>query len=1365
MNLGIFGVVRRNWLHRVVPENLNRCRIKKVYFSVLVPTSDNSAMKYLFFCLFLFLGELTVTAQHIFFRQFPFLDQLSSNEIQDIHQDREGFFWIATTNGLARYDGYRLLNFRSNYKNQNLLAANAITSIDDNNLYVWIANWGGLNLYDKQTCRIMPFPDKRFQNHSVSYVAVDKTENVWVASDGRMYKCDSIAHIVKEYELVNSAGKSQGGIQSIYIDRKNQVWVMATNGIFKHNSITDTFIHYPCSQIGTTANVMYQDQSGSYWLGTWGAGLWHFSPDKEGEECCEQYKMIEPNENLTESTIYSIEQDDTFGYLWVLSYAGLYVLKHKDNGTLEMIDIHNLIDTHMMYTRICKDKEGNLWLGSYDTGYTILFNNPNVDNFPLLQLKKKLGWDANILNLSLDNDSIMWFEQDRHGLCLYNLSHDLFVDSNIGEVNIIKKSLHKSGVWVNSKYEPHVMRLSQKDMKVQVEEDIFVAEGGVGDLIEDKEGNLWISVWYGSLNVKCPDRKLLVASNEKTPRIASLASDMEGNIWGISYDRQIYRLTCIDHCISCELKGRIPILSEKEEVEKFCFDKEGCLWLNTSLERILRSDKTMKTFENISVDNMMDNCTVLGLLSEKNNVWIITNKEILQYNIESQTYLNHSTADDNVVVETFRYRAVSSDGQGGLYVGGHKGFIHIRDTKDLSVNEVNPHLYITDVKVEDKSIFFDNISKENTINRITLIPTARNIEIFFSPLLYSVNTKYRIAYRLEGMDNDWNWLEHGKYSVFYNRLPKGTYKLHLKLESEWGRKIEDEVTLTITKEPAYYETWFAYFLYVILIGLCIYLVIFLYIRRMKLKSGIKLEEELTRMKLTYFTNISHELLTPLTVISCITDYFEQKNPAARQQSIMLKANVDKLKRLIQQVLDFRKMDMGKLKLNVSEGNIREFIMNICKVNFMPLAQKKNITLEVDMDVEELYGYADFDKLDKILHNLLSNAIKYTPENKYIRVKVEVINEYVHRVLVIKVEDKGIGISSNEIEHIFTRFYNNKKNRQVESNGIGLSLTKDLVNMHHGDIAVESVLGQGSCFTVKLPIDKGSYTSDELFDETMVIRGDMAQIAEDDNVSFSDTDQFSILLIDDNVELLSVMKEMFKERYKVLTATDGRTAYDKLNNNEVNVIICDVMLPDINGWELCTRIKGDLRFNHIPVIILTARNGADDRIASYEAGADGYIAKPFELRILLARIDNLVRASKMRQITFRKEENPNLESLAYPLANKKFLQSIIDSIDRHLDETEYSLDQLSVEVHMSKSTLYRKIKSMTGMTPLDFVRNIKMKRACMMLLDRTQNISEIAYAIGFTSPRYFSKCFKDEFGVSPTEYVQKHNDIRGSQEGS
>ncbi|WP_270418228.1 hybrid sensor histidine kinase/response regulator transcription factor [Bacteroides intestinalis] len=1305
-------------------------------------------MRYLFLCIFLFLGELSVSAQHMLSRPFPFFNRLSSNEIFNIHQDREGYFWLGTTNGLARYDGYQLNTFRSDYKNQNLLLNNSIMTINDNRLYVWIGTWGGLNLYDKQTCRIIPFHDERLRSNPIITIAVSEDETVWVGTDNRIYRCDSVANIVKEYDISSSSGYS---ISSIYIDKEKQLWVIGSCGIFRYEPEADSFFLYPPFGNGHTAYVMCQDKMGNYWIGSWGEGIWQFFPDAQKGGHYKKHNITSSRNSEAEAVVFSIVQDDVLGHLWTLSYAGLQVFEYTDEGMLKEVDLHNLVDTHMMYTRICKDREGNLWLPSYDMAYTIFFDDSNVDNYLLPQLKDEMGWDANILNLCQSQDSVMWFRQDRYGLCLYDLSRDLFADSGLGEVNIIVNSFHKPGVWVNSSLSSHVMRVTQQDMKVKVVEDINI--GGVNNLLEDGEGNLWISTW-ANLNVKRPDSRTLVVSREDVPGMYILTRDIQGKVWGMSGDRQIYQLDCVGERVVCIPKGRVSAISDKEAINNICIDRKGCLWLSTSWGRVFRSDETMETFENVPLDNVLDDCTVLGLLSDENNVWIIANKKVLQYNVDLQYFQNYSTVDENIMVDVFRYKAISLDGWGGLYVGGHRGFIHIKSGGAPQGNKVHPSLHITDVKVEDKSVFFTDNSGKNTISKVILNPDDRNIEISFSSLVYSLNARKRVAYKLEGVDKDWIYSDYGRYSAFYNHLPKGTYKFRLKLEYERGKWTESEMLLTLVKKPAFYETWFAYFIYFILVALCFYTVIRLYMRRIKLKSEVRLREELTRIRLTYFTNVSHELLTPLTVISCISDYLDEKVPVVHQQSVMLKANVDKLKRLIQQVLDFRKMDVGKLKLNVSEGDIREFMLNICRINFMPLAERKNITLETCIKAEKMRGYVDFDKLDKILHNLLSNAIKYTPDNKYICVDAQVVDEAGHKILVIKVQDEGVGIPAKEINHIFTRFYSSKRNKGIESNGIGLSLTKDLVTLHHGTIAVESTFGQGTCFTVTLPIDKGSYSSDELIvEETLNLYAVSDEMDENTMLSGS-MDKPSVLLIDDNAELLSVMKEMFRERYRVLTAVDGRQAWDKLNSNEVDVIICDVMLPDANGWELCTRIKGDLRFNHIPIIILTAKNGIDDRVASYEAGADGYIAKPFELKILFARVDNLIRSSRIRQAAFRKEENISLDGLAFPTADKQFLQSIIDSIEQHLEETEYDLEQLATEMNMSKSTLYRKIKSMTGLTPLDFVRNIKMKRACMMLLSCTQNISEIAYAVGFSTPKYFTKCFKDEFGITPTEYQQK-----------
>ena len=1327
-------------------------------------------MKKISLLFILSLINVPLCAQHIVAKQMSFFHELSSNEIWNIGQDKEGYLWISTTNGLARYDGYKLQFFRSDYKNPTLLTDNSIICISDNGPYVWIGTRKGINLFDKKTCKIYPFPDPVFQNKSINDIIVDQDNYTWIAADGKLYKCTPDAQIIKEYPITDQQnGGDLLSINSIYVDKSHNIWVMADNSSpLKYDVRLDSFIAYPQFEEGNNIFIMYQDHLDNYWIGTWGEGLWQFFPEETGSQCYRKHHIINSRTGQNEPIIYSMMQDDTFGYLWLLSYNELYALKLTPDGTLEQVDIHDLIDTHMMYTRIFKDRDGNLWLSSYDRAYTIFFDESKIDNYPLSQLKERLGWDANLLNLCIDEDDIMWISQDRYGLCLYDLSRDELSYNDIHnysgslETLIMEKSLSGKGIWASDRNTSRVMRLTQQNMKIYIEDDIYLSTvisdpGNVNQLIEDCCGNLWILTSTGLLVKPVNSRKPVIAT-QGLPQISCLVPDGNRKMWGISSDRNIYSLDYSNNRVTCELKTHIPALLEQEKISHACIDKKECFWMISSLGRVFKSDKEKQIFENMSLENDIEDCSVLNLLADKNSVWIVANKRIIQYGIDRKTVRSYSTSDGNILVNVFRHKAVGLDGEGGLYAGGHGGFIHIRSGVAFSSDGNHYHPVITDVRVENKSIFFpepyDDGDRTNTIDRIYLEHSDRNIEISFSSLLWSLNPKSRIAYMLEGVDKDWIYLDYNKHSAFYNRLPKGTYRFWLKSEYEYGKWTDGEVLLTIEQSPAFYETWYAYLFYIMLAGLCIYLILHTCSQRIKRKNDIKFREELNRTKLDYFTNVSHELLTPLTVISTAVDHIETKNTTERKQYIILRSNVNKLKRLIQQILDFRKMDMGRMTLNVSYGNIKEFIVDICQTNFSPLAKKKDISLQIDVKAHELFGYVDFDKLDKILYNLLSNAIKYTPENKQIRVIVQLLEKEERNVLVIKVEDDGIGISPKEIEYIFTRFYSSMKNKGIESNGIGLSLTKDLIALHHGTIAVESVLNKGTCFTVELPIDKESYTISERLDE-MIVEEPNDNMLSGNQTSQEDADRFTIFLIDDNTELLYVMKEIFKDKYNVVTATDGQQAWEILNNNIVDVIICDVMMPNMNGWELCNRIKTDLRFNHIPVIILTAKKGIDDRVASYEAGADGYIAKPFESKVLFARVDNLLKSYKMRQTAFRKEENISLEGLSYQLADKQFLQSIINSIEQHLEEPEFDLEQLSSDLNMSKSTLYRKIKSMTGLTPLDFIRNIKMKRACMMLLTQQMNISEVAYAVGFSNPKYFSKCFKDEFGLTPSEYQQRN----------
>lgn len=1343
---------------------------KSIPLLVLIGTV---AMKYILLFTILLYGLgccPSLHAQHIVSRELPFFYQLPSNEIFDIYQDREGFLWFGTTNGLARYDGFRLQSFRSDYKNLNLLTGNSVSALTDNARYVWIGTRNGLNLYDKQTCRISSFPDERFLNKNINYLATDQSGNVWVAVENKVYQCNPEATAIREY-IPAPTGDRTYNVSSVYIDRQGTVWALTNGaGLFRYDVATDSFKGYPRLGGGNAPYTMYQDKSGNYWIGTWGEGLWQFFPD-EPENCYKRHHVIHARTGESEPIFYSMTQDDTFGYLWLLSYNELYALKYTEAHTLENVDIHDRVNTHMMYTKITKDREGNLWLGSYDMAYTVFFDDSRIDSYPLPQLKEHMGWDANLLNLCMDTDSVMWLSQDRYGLCLYDLQHDLFADTGgdaldrLGEVDVIVKSRTKPGVWVTPRFFPKVLRVTHRGMTARVEEDVDLSRlvenpGVVRYLAEDNQGNLWI-LTRSDLLVKSPDGKIVIA-DASLPDLQAVSGDNEGRVWGVSSDKCLYRLEYTGGQIVFDERGQIESLAPQETVAHICMDQENCLWLATSLGRIFRSEKDGKgVFSNMDLDSKLDNCSMLGLLAERNNVWIISNKKVLQYDIRRKTCVSYATSDENICVDIFRYKAFGTDGRGGLYVGGHRGFVHISSDGMISGRQNKSLPVVSDVRVGNQSVFFTDNLGRNTVTRVTLKPDDRNIEIFFSPLQYALSSKVRMAYKLEGMDKDWTILDEGRSSAFYNTLRKGKYAFRLKVENEQGKWIEDKVLLTLVKEPAFYETWWAYTIYIVLLAMGIYGLLHLYIRRMRRKNEMQLEEEMIRTKLNYFTNVSHELLTPLTVISCMADYMEQKLPAARSYCDVMKSNVDRLKRLIQQVLDFRKMDVGKMKLNVSEGDVREFVQGLCENNFRPIASKKGLSLEMICEPAEIVGYLDFDKLDKILYNLLSNAIKYTPENKGIKVVLHPFDKEGKRWLSIQVADEGIGIAPQEIERIFTRFYSDKRNRGIESNGIGLSLTKELVSLHHGTISVASTLGAGTCFTVEIPIDKDAYAEAEMMEESFVMQddacgttlpgGDVHEAEEADG-------QASVLLIDDNTELLYIMRELFKDKYNVLVAADGKQAWEQLNASEVDVIVCDVMLPDVNGWQLCSRIKSDVRFNHIPVIILTAKNGADDQVASYNAGADGYIAKPFDMKVLQARVDNLIKASRQRQAAFRKEEDVNLEPLSYPSADKEFLEAVIASIEAHLEQAEFDQELLSKEMGMSKSTLYRKIKSVTGLTPLDFVRNVKMKRACMMLADRSRSISEVAYAVGFNNPKYFTKCFKEEFGLTPTEYQQKQ--VRG-----
>lgn len=737
---------------------------------------------------------------------------------------------------------------------------------------------------------------------------------------------------------------------------------------------------------------------------------------------------------------------------------------------------------------------------------------------------------------------------------------------------------------------------------------------------------------------------------------------------------------------------------------------------------------------------------ILAILSHGDTLWIVCDKYIICHNQVQKENSRYSVHDANIFVSSFRHHAAFVDKEGCLYAGGHNGFIKIRPaSQNVKKNEAG-RVVVTDVKCDNRSVIFSPSVREsgNSIDQITLLPDARNIEILFSTLSYTSNHRVRYAYQLEGADKKWTYIEDGKHSAFYNRLDKGEYVLRIQATDPYGNWLKEESQLIIRRLPAWYETWYAYLLYAFMIMVPVYFLFRAYSKRMERKNNLKLQEGLTRMKLNYFTNVSHELLTPLTIISCVADDLEEKNDDPARQAEMLRINTNRMKRLLHQILDFRKVESGKMRLNVSNSHISSFVADTIASSFQPLAHKKDIRLTTDI-MDGVWGYVNIDKLDNILFNLLSNAIKYTPSHKKINVALEVVYKEGYRHLVIKVQDEGSGIAEKDIKQIFTKFYNNRTNPGYKSNGIGLSLTKELVTLHHGSIDVSSEEGKGSLFTVEMPIDK------EAYDDQEVVNASPGVVPEEQEVIPGQDNKPCVLFIDDNRDLRELVVRIFSKRYQILVAGSAPEGLELLKNSPVDIIICDVMMPQMDGLEFCRLIKSDLQTNHIPIIMLTAKNAPDDQVECYKAGAESYIAKPFETKILQARVDNLLETRKLWQQSFRSGMDINISHPDFQNPDASFMNDAIRCVERHIQESDFDIVQMASELNISRSTLSRKCRIIAGCTPLEFVRNIKLKYACSLLKNKSANISEVAYATGFSSPKYFTKCFKEEFGMTPTEY--------------
>ena len=1044
-----------------------------------------------------------------------------------------------------------------------------------------------------------------------------------------------------------------------------------------------------------------------------------------------------------------------------------------------------------------RDSQKNMWIGAIGGG--VLMADTRQPAFALHTLN--FGDEdipvTSVRTLFADSDQNLWIGVGTYGLARREyVTGELKMYSHIPEFSGVKDlpslfavvQRKKSGdIWFGM-YNGgiYVYRKGEKVKHLTTKNSAFLTSDCVSALYEDYEGNCWVGT-RGGIGVRLSDgtdyRFETMNFNDSLSAgwiyVRDIVQDMDNSVWLATSNFGVIHITG-DVRQPSTLKYENYSFHNRKLITNtvLCMhiDRFGRLWAGTEGGGLYLYNRSTGQFEEKTRTYSIPGDVIVSIEEDKSgNLWLGTVSGLVKLYVvavgndfSTRIYTSADGLQDNFIVNS----SCSRDGE--LFFGGHKGYnSFFPDKMEIPSQETN--FLITDIKIFNHS--FKNLPVELQQKISPVMPTYtskielpykyNNFSIEFAALTYKNPELNRYAYRLQNFDRDWQYTDADRRFAYYNNLPSGTYTFQLKATNENGEWSGYVREFTVVVLPPFWATWWAYLLYMVLvlvIGVLIYRTIK---KRILLQNALRLREmekakaeELNHAKLQFFTNITHELLTPLTIISATVDELKTQAPSHNDLYTVMNSNIQRLIRLLQQILEFRKAETGNLKLRVSPGDLAAFVRTGTE-SFKPLVKKRKIHFSLLCDPESIVGYFDIDKLDKIMYNLLSNAAKYNKEDGFIQVTLS-YDEEDREFVLLRVKDNGKGISREKQATLFKRFYEGDYRKfNTIGTGIGLSLTKDLVTLHGGTISVESEVDHGTEFIVRIPIERSYYDEEQIDDEVISLRQtaiDYEDTPEDVIAEVQElaTKANSILLVEDNEELLNLMTKLLGREYNVFTAENGKEGIIVLENEDVDLIVSDIMMPEMDGIEFCKYVKGHLEISHIPVILLTAKNKEEDRAEAYEIGADAFISKPFNLTVLHARIRNLLKYKARMAHDFKNQIVFEVKDLNYTSLDEDFIQRAINCVNNHLEDPNFDQAQFADEMLTSKSTLYKKLKSLAGLNTSSFIRNVRLKAACRIMEEKGINIrvSELAYAVGFNDPKYFSSCFKKEFGMLPSEYIER-----------
>lgn len=1422
----------------------------------------------LFLIILYFVCPLVLSAQSLMHvRYYSAKDGLSQNTVADFLQDDKGYIWMATWNGLEKFDGYTFQNYKSYPTDDTRLEYNRIQQIIKSQKgNIWCITYNNLlYLFDTRT--------EKFRNvfsgypHLAGYEEVariykqtggilwfsNKAGDLFRIDEERLGETDGIVHL----PCRSCAGHGRK-IYTVYQDKRGYEWILTEQGAFVYS--------HPEIQTDVRLRYVKEADKSTYFL-TEGGELYTFVPDtgilhipnpfpmkpvsglvsiKSGrllipdsekvivydtrkkffEQLYRQEVALDPlhvtgvyysrknviwmlsgqrvlrytstdqkvtsfQVNLTGTDTFRHVHEDEFGGIWFMTRSGSFYSYNSAIDGLEPAYRYTTGQKEPYRTEgraFLRDSHKNLWVSRKYGFDKIYFTNRNYDYIHtsaeqevrgvFIDSKKRL-WVASkenrlevydkqgnyvgnmdstgkLLqnrNISFGRNVYTFFEDSEHRLWLGTRNHGIVVATEY-----------------DGKFTLHTFRHDKQDPYALSNDAIY-------SICRDTRNRIWIGTLGGGIN--------LFSGTLDNPRFIHSENLMKGYPGDMCHKVRSLHCTRKGVVLAGTTEGLLSFsddFQKPEDIEFFHNDCEDGLSNNDVMDVLESRDgkiyiaaysggicmadvdsllNTRIRFHYLNMKNGLPSDLPQSMLEDgEGNIWICFENYISKYRADRKGFDTYDSANLHTDLQiTEAHPAI--DRQGAMYIGTNQGVLRLR-LYDLKKSSFVPRIVYTGVDIQNSDGTVSN--SVLAADSLVLGKKERNVTIAFSALDYTNSEALQYAYRLKGISDQWGYIGEN-HSIGFANLPSGDFVLEVKSTNGDGVWCDNITPLYIHIQPRFTETAWAWGLYVLIAIILILTVSGIIVYITNLKRKVTLEQQLTDLKLRFFTDISHELRTPLTLISgSIEEIVErgQLQKSGTENMQVARRNVNRMLRLVNQILDFRKIQGRKMKLSIEQGDVVALCRQVGE-NFTQLAHERSIHFRLVPEVPEIRCYTDMDKLEKILFNLLSNAFKYTADGKSITMTVRMESG----CLFVSVRDEGKGMDLRKIDNLFGRFETFGKTDPNHSTGIGLSLVKEFVDLLHGTIQPESIPGQGTVFTVTLPCTYEAYAADS-----------MAEFVLNDEVKFEypvevqlsrqEEKERSILIIEDNDELRRFLTMILRDCYHVLEAGDGKQGLEIIGRELPDLIVSDVMMPEMDGIELLAAVKANRDTSHIPVILLSAKASVDDRVRGLEYGADDYIAKPFNSAYLKARIESLIRqrsslaayylgtSLKDSDKTEKKQPDVKLEQVleSVPSFNNTFIQEVIRLVDENLQNPDFKIDDLAETMNMSRAVFYRKIKTFTGASPIDLVKEMRLKRALELLDADTYSLSEVAYQSGFSSPQYFSRVFKEQMQCTPNEYKRR-----------